>query len=39
MRPPISQVIAAAVLFMVLAGLVVAIVLMTVPPEGPPTLQ
>jgi hypothetical protein len=39
MRPPISQVIAAAVLFVVLAGLVVTIVLMTVPPEGPPTLR
>jgi hypothetical protein len=39
MRPPIGQMLAAALLVIGLAGLVVAIVVLTVPPGGPPTLQ
>jgi hypothetical protein len=31
--------LAAALLFVALAGLVVAIVLLTIPPGGPPTLH
>jgi hypothetical protein len=36
---PLRQVLAATVLVLVLAGLVVAIVLFTIPPGGPPTLH
>jgi hypothetical protein len=36
---PLRQVLAAAVLVLVLAGLVVAIVYLTIPPGGPPTLR
>jgi hypothetical protein len=39
MRPPTSQIIAAVLLFAVLAGLVVAIVVLTIPDGGPPTLK
>jgi hypothetical protein len=39
MRPPKRQIFAAALLFIALAGLVVAIVVLTIPPGGPPTLQ
>jgi hypothetical protein len=39
MRPPLYQIVAAALLFVALAGMVVAIVLMTVPEGGPPTLH
>jgi hypothetical protein len=38
-RPPLSQVLAAIALVAVLAGLVVAIVLLTIPPGGPPALR
>jgi hypothetical protein len=39
MRPPKRQIFAAALLSIALAGLVVAIVVLTIPPGGPPTLQ
>jgi hypothetical protein len=39
MRPPLIQVLGAVLLFVVLAGLVVTIVVLTVPPEGPPALR
>lgn len=39
MRPKLSEVIAAALLVIVLAGLVVALVIATVPEGGPPTLH
>jgi hypothetical protein len=39
MRPPLRQILAAAVLVIALAGLVVAIVVLTIPPGGPPTLR
>jgi hypothetical protein len=39
MRPPRIQIIAAAVLFIALAGMVVALVVLTIPPGGPPTLR
>ena len=39
MRPPLYQVVAAVLLFVVLAGLGVAIVVLTIPEGGPPTLQ
>jgi hypothetical protein len=39
MRPPRRQILYAALLFIALAGLVVAIVVLTIPPGGPPTLQ
>jgi len=38
-RPSLIEMIAAATLFIVLAGLVVLIVVSTVPAGGPPTLQ
>jgi hypothetical protein len=39
MRPSLVEMLAASLLVIVLAGLVVAIVLGTVPPGGPPTLR
>jgi hypothetical protein len=36
---PRFQILAAAVLVLVLVGLVVAIVYLTIPPGGPPTLH
>lgn len=36
---PLRQILAAAVLVIVLAGLVVTIVVLTIPPGGPPTLH
>jgi hypothetical protein len=39
MRPSPLEILAAGVLVLVLAGLVVAIVIGTVPPGGPPTLR
>ena len=39
MRPTASEIIAATVLFLVLTGLVVLLVVATVPEGGPPTLR
>jgi hypothetical protein len=39
MRPPTYQIIATALLVAILAGLVVAIVLLTIPDGGPPALH
>jgi hypothetical protein len=39
MRPPRIQILAAAILFVALAGLVVLLVVLTIPPGGPPTLR
>jgi hypothetical protein len=39
MRPSLIEMLAAGVLVVVLAGLVVAIVLGTIPAGGPPTLR
>jgi len=39
MRPTWIEMLAAAVLFVVLAGMVVVIVLATIPPDGVPTLR
>jgi hypothetical protein len=38
-RPPVSQLVASVVLFLILAGLVVTIVVLTIPEGGPPTLR
>lgn len=39
MRPTKLEMLAAAVLVVVLAGMVVAIVVATIPPDGVPTLK
>jgi hypothetical protein len=39
MRPSLLEIFAAGLLFVVLAGLVVLIVVSTVPEGGPPTLR
>jgi hypothetical protein len=39
MRPPTIQLVASIALFLVLAGLVVTIVVLTIPEGGPPTLR
>ena len=39
MRPTIFEMLAAAVLFVVLAGMVAVIVIATIPPGGVPTLR
>lgn len=39
MRPPLIQILASVALFLVLAGLVVIIVVLTIPPGGPPALR
>jgi hypothetical protein len=39
MRPTRAEILAAATLVIVLSGLVVALVISTIPPDGPPTLR
>jgi len=39
MRPPRRQILAAALLFVALGALVVAIVVLAIPAGGPPTLH
>ena len=39
MRPPRRQILAAALLVIALASLVVALVVLTIPAGGPPTLH
>ena len=38
-RPTMFEMVAAALLFIVLAGLVIVIVVATIPPDGVPTLH
>lgn len=39
MRPSRTDILSAALLVLVLTGLVIAIVVATIPPGGPPTLR